>query len=261
MKIYASDVQRNRGSSSSSADAKGGLRRPKFFSLVSRILGKLNLFKVGSKDKSNIEDDVNITKPRRRRAWDEGYNHDEEVKNEGREVSRRHSPVRHIRESQDEIEERNRAWEEGYDHDEEVRERREVSRRHSPRFGQNHSRRFRQSRRRLRCEENNGFWEKNSKQAFGGASGAGVGVGADVFLVAISSGISNSTESSGLMPELSLFDFSGDTTGAEEGVGLDPKRWFFVSPRRRGLARGTVSGGELRSEAGTAATVAAATGD
>ncbi|KAL6978974.1 ATPase of 26S proteasome regulatory subunit 4 [Sarracenia purpurea var. burkii] len=70
MKMYASDVQRNQGSSSSSsssAAAKGGFRRPKFFSSVSRTLGKLNPFRVGSKDTSNIEDAADITMPRRRR--------------------------------------------------------------------------------------------------------------------------------------------------------------------------------------------------
>ncbi|KAL6963551.1 hypothetical protein U1Q18_034562 [Sarracenia purpurea var. burkii] len=69
MKMYASNVKINQGSSSfsSSAAPKGGLRRPKFFLLVSWMLGKLNPFKVVSKDTSNIKDDVDITKPRRRR--------------------------------------------------------------------------------------------------------------------------------------------------------------------------------------------------
>ncbi|KAA8543632.1 hypothetical protein F0562_021622 [Nyssa sinensis] len=64
MKMCISDIQKNQGTSS----AKGGSRRPKFFSSMSKTLGKLNPFKHGSKDTSNIDDTVDITKPRRRRA-------------------------------------------------------------------------------------------------------------------------------------------------------------------------------------------------
>ncbi|PON72871.1 Root phototropism protein [Parasponia andersonii] len=79
MKLYISDMQKGTGSgttttSSTNANhamgttsSRGGSRRPTFFSSVSRTLGKLNPFKHGSKDTSNIEDVVDITKPRRRR--------------------------------------------------------------------------------------------------------------------------------------------------------------------------------------------------
>lgn len=60
MKMYLSDMQKNRGSV-----AKAPKRT--FFSSVSKTLGKLNPFKHGSKDTSNIEDVVEVTKPRRRR--------------------------------------------------------------------------------------------------------------------------------------------------------------------------------------------------
>ncbi|GFZ01769.1 phototropic-responsive NPH3 family protein [Actinidia rufa] len=63
MKMYVTDLQKNRGGPS-----KGVSRKPTFFSSVSKTLGKLNPFKNGSKDTSNIEDGgVDITKPRRRR--------------------------------------------------------------------------------------------------------------------------------------------------------------------------------------------------
>jgi hypothetical protein len=70
MKILIGDVQQNKNQGSSSSAAKGGsggVRRPTFFSSVSKKLGKLNPFKNGSKDTSNIEDVVDVTKPRRRR--------------------------------------------------------------------------------------------------------------------------------------------------------------------------------------------------
>ncbi|KAK9279022.1 hypothetical protein L1049_012697 [Liquidambar formosana] len=72
MKMYISDIQqKNQGTSAAKAGGGGGgvvPRRPTFFSSVSRKLGKLNPFRHGSKDTSNIEDDaVDLTKPRRRR--------------------------------------------------------------------------------------------------------------------------------------------------------------------------------------------------
>lgn len=77
MKLFISDIKKGNTttttSSSNSVQAlgttssKGGSRRPTFFSSVSKKLGKLNPFKHGSKDTSNIEDVVDITKPRRRR--------------------------------------------------------------------------------------------------------------------------------------------------------------------------------------------------
>ncbi|XP_030467435.1 root phototropism protein 2 [Syzygium oleosum] len=64
MKMYISDLQKtNHGSTS----AKGGPKRPTFFSSMSKTLGKLNPFRHGSKDTSNLENAVDITKPRRRR--------------------------------------------------------------------------------------------------------------------------------------------------------------------------------------------------
>ncbi|KAI3408330.1 uncharacterized protein J3R85_020323 [Psidium guajava] len=65
MKMYISDLQKTNHPGSTSK--KGGQRRPTFFSSMSKTLGKLNPFRHGSKDTSNIEDDVDITKPRRRR--------------------------------------------------------------------------------------------------------------------------------------------------------------------------------------------------
>lgn len=65
MKMYISDLQKTNHHGSTSK--KGGQRRPTFFSSMSKTLGKLNPFRHGSKDTSNIEDDVDITKPRRRR--------------------------------------------------------------------------------------------------------------------------------------------------------------------------------------------------
>ncbi|XP_028077411.1 root phototropism protein 2 [Camellia sinensis] len=56
MKMYISDVQKNKGT-----------KKQTFLSSVSKRLGKLNPFKNGSKDTSNMEDVVDITKPRRRR--------------------------------------------------------------------------------------------------------------------------------------------------------------------------------------------------
>ncbi|OVA13685.1 BTB/POZ-like [Macleaya cordata] len=64
MKMYISDIQNNGPSST-----KPGPKKPKFFSSVSKTLGKLNPFRHGSKDTSNMIDDGMevITKPRRRR--------------------------------------------------------------------------------------------------------------------------------------------------------------------------------------------------
>lgn len=65
MKMYISDLQKTNQPGSTSK--KGGQKRPTIFSSMSKTLGKLNPFRHGSKDTSNIEDDVDITKPRRRR--------------------------------------------------------------------------------------------------------------------------------------------------------------------------------------------------
>ncbi|XAR60829.1 hypothetical protein NMG60_11034350 [Bertholletia excelsa] len=59
MKLYITDMQKTQGTTSSKSSSRT------FFSSLSRKLGKLNPFK--SKDTSNIEDVVDITKPRRRR--------------------------------------------------------------------------------------------------------------------------------------------------------------------------------------------------
>ncbi|KAI7983691.1 Root phototropism protein 2 [Camellia lanceoleosa] len=67
MKMHITDLQNNQGGGTSSKGKGGGGHRRPFFSSVSRTLGKLNPFKHGSKDTSNIEDVVDITKPRRRR--------------------------------------------------------------------------------------------------------------------------------------------------------------------------------------------------
>lgn len=65
MKMYISDLQRNQGTSSRAPS--GTSKKSTFFSSVSKTLGKLNPFKHGSKDTSNLDDGVDITKPRRRR--------------------------------------------------------------------------------------------------------------------------------------------------------------------------------------------------
>ncbi|KAL6200507.1 hypothetical protein ACLB2K_030288 [Fragaria x ananassa] len=75
MKMYISDIQKSGGGAGAGASAAttssgkgcGGPRKPTFFSSVSKKLGKLNPFKNGSKDTSNIDDCVDVTKPRRRR--------------------------------------------------------------------------------------------------------------------------------------------------------------------------------------------------
>ncbi|XP_004147730.1 root phototropism protein 2 [Cucumis sativus] len=66
MKLYISDMQK---SSQGTSSIKVPTSRSKgtFFSSVSKTLGKLNPFRHGSKDTSNIDDGIDITKPRRRR--------------------------------------------------------------------------------------------------------------------------------------------------------------------------------------------------
>ena len=73
MKLYLSDLQQKNVPGGGSAGSTGtssksvGPRKPTFFSSMSKTLGKLNPFKNGSKDTSNIDDGVDIAKPRRRR--------------------------------------------------------------------------------------------------------------------------------------------------------------------------------------------------
>ncbi|KAG2332917.1 hypothetical protein Bca52824_004097 [Brassica carinata] len=73
MKMYVSDLQKNGGGASSSKApllVSNKNTKHTFFSSVSKKLGKLNPFRHGSKDTSNIDEDlsgVDITKPRRRR--------------------------------------------------------------------------------------------------------------------------------------------------------------------------------------------------
>lgn len=66
MKMYIADLQKTQGTSTKASATSS--RRPTFFSSVSRTLGKLNPFKHGSKDTSNIDDAlVDASKPRKRR--------------------------------------------------------------------------------------------------------------------------------------------------------------------------------------------------
>ncbi|GER28140.1 phototropic-responsive NPH3 family protein [Striga asiatica] len=65
MKVYIQDIQRSQQGTSSKSSS--GSRKLTFFSTVSKTLGKLNPFRHGSKDTSNLEDGVDLTKPRRRR--------------------------------------------------------------------------------------------------------------------------------------------------------------------------------------------------
>ncbi|XP_057955302.1 root phototropism protein 2 [Malania oleifera] len=76
MKMYISELQQgksgsrtiNQGTGTTTYGGKGNKSKGKFFSSVSKTLGKLNPFRQGSKDTSNIEDAVvDVTKPRRRR--------------------------------------------------------------------------------------------------------------------------------------------------------------------------------------------------
>lgn len=63
MKMYITDIQKNQATTS-----KSTLRKPTFFSSMSKTLGKLNPFKHGSKDTLHLDDGgVDLTKPRRRR--------------------------------------------------------------------------------------------------------------------------------------------------------------------------------------------------
>ncbi|KAI3806231.1 hypothetical protein L1987_22130 [Smallanthus sonchifolius] len=68
MKAYISDIQSKNQVGSTSARIVNA-KKPTFFSSVSKKLGRLNPFKHGSKDTSNLEDgnEVDHTKPRRRR--------------------------------------------------------------------------------------------------------------------------------------------------------------------------------------------------
>lgn len=65
MKMYISDLQKNQVGATSSKTKK--MKKPTLFSSVSKTLGKLNPFKSGSKDTSNIDDGIDHVKPRRRR--------------------------------------------------------------------------------------------------------------------------------------------------------------------------------------------------
>ncbi|KAK7300786.1 hypothetical protein RJT34_11637 [Clitoria ternatea] len=70
MKMFISDLQKNgQGATSCGKEASVSIKKPTFFSSMSKKLSKLNPFKHGSKDTSNIIDDVTVdlTKPRRRR--------------------------------------------------------------------------------------------------------------------------------------------------------------------------------------------------
>lgn len=66
MKMYISDMQKNKATTSRTSTATGMPKRT-FFSSMSKTLGKLNPFKHGSKDTSHLDDEVDLTKPRRRR--------------------------------------------------------------------------------------------------------------------------------------------------------------------------------------------------
>ncbi|KAK9741679.1 hypothetical protein RND81_03G121700 [Saponaria officinalis] len=66
MKMYISDIQRNQGTSSKTTTSTMP-KKTTFFSSMSKTLGKLNPFKHGSKDTSNMDDGVDLTKPRKRR--------------------------------------------------------------------------------------------------------------------------------------------------------------------------------------------------
>ncbi|KAJ9698916.1 hypothetical protein PVL29_007806 [Vitis rotundifolia] len=68
MKMYISDMKKT-SSAGGGKGLGGGSKKPTFFSSMSKTLGKLNPFRHGSKDTSNIDDvtAVDVTKPRRRR--------------------------------------------------------------------------------------------------------------------------------------------------------------------------------------------------
>ncbi|KAI3771251.1 hypothetical protein L6452_02411 [Arctium lappa] len=65
MKAYISNIEKKQVGTPSPKLKK--LKKPTFFSSMSKTLGKLNPFKQGSKDTSNINDEVDHNKPRRRR--------------------------------------------------------------------------------------------------------------------------------------------------------------------------------------------------
>lgn len=67
MKAYISNIQHKNNQVGSTSSRIGNGKKTTFFSSMSKKFGKLNPFKHGSKDTSNIEDDVDHTKPRRRR--------------------------------------------------------------------------------------------------------------------------------------------------------------------------------------------------
>ncbi|KAI0501823.1 hypothetical protein KFK09_016768 [Dendrobium nobile] len=76
MKLYLTDIQRSQGSSTGKSTTVMALPAPPvagkkttFFSSVSKKLGKLNPFRLGSKDTSTIEENVGVdlAKPRKRR--------------------------------------------------------------------------------------------------------------------------------------------------------------------------------------------------
>ncbi|GAB2222919.1 hypothetical protein Drorol1_Dr00017050 [Drosera rotundifolia] len=74
MKMFITDMQKtgnstsNHATSSSKGASSSSQKKHTFFSSMSKTLGKLNPFKQGSKDTSNIDDEgVDVTKPRRRR--------------------------------------------------------------------------------------------------------------------------------------------------------------------------------------------------
>lgn len=60
MKMYVSDMEKT-------CKVAPKMKKPNFFSSVSKTLGKLNPFKQGSKDTTNIDDNMDRMKPRRRR--------------------------------------------------------------------------------------------------------------------------------------------------------------------------------------------------
>ncbi|KAI4307769.1 hypothetical protein L6164_030918 [Bauhinia variegata] len=69
MKMYVSDMQKN-GQGTTSSGREVPTKKSTFFSSMSKKLGKLNPFRSGSKDTSQIDDGpalVDTTKPRRRR--------------------------------------------------------------------------------------------------------------------------------------------------------------------------------------------------
>ncbi|KAH6814461.1 Phototropic-responsive NPH3 family protein [Perilla frutescens var. frutescens] len=67
MKMYIQDIQKTNHAAGGTS-SKFTSKKPTFFSSMSKTLGKLNPFKHGSQDTSNIDDGMpDLTKPRRRR--------------------------------------------------------------------------------------------------------------------------------------------------------------------------------------------------